>query len=66
MKVVLAIGGFDPSSGAGVTADARTIERAAAWPLTVATTLTVQSPARVHASHPVDAAILARRTPTSA
>lgn len=40
---VVAIGGFDPSCGAGVVADARSIEAMGALPLAVVTALTVQS-----------------------
>lgn len=40
---VVAIGGFDPSCGAGVVADARTLDAMGALPLAVVTALTVQS-----------------------
>lgn len=40
---VIAIGGFDPSCGAGVVADARSIAAMGATPLAVVTALTVQS-----------------------
>ncbi|MCC6526166.1 MAG: bifunctional hydroxymethylpyrimidine kinase/phosphomethylpyrimidine kinase [Polyangiaceae bacterium] len=41
--VVLAVGGLDPSGGAGVLADARAIALAGAWPAAVCASLTVQS-----------------------
>lgn len=41
--MVVAIGGFDPSCGAGVVADARSIDAMGALPLAVVTALTVQS-----------------------
>lgn len=41
--LVVAIGGFDPSCGAGVVADARSIEAMGALPVAVATAITVQS-----------------------
>lgn len=43
VPLVVAIGGFDPSCGAGVVADARSIEAMGALPLAVVTSLTVQS-----------------------
>jgi hydroxymethylpyrimidine/phosphomethylpyrimidine kinase len=43
VPAVLAIGGFDPSCGAGVVADARSIDAMGALPLAVTTALTVQS-----------------------
>lgn len=50
---VLAIGGLDPSCGAGIVADARTLERLEVMPLAVATAVTVQSGGGVRATHPV-------------
>jgi hydroxymethylpyrimidine/phosphomethylpyrimidine kinase len=47
---VVAIAGFDPSCGAGLVADARSIEAMGALPLAVATAITVQSGAGVRAS----------------
>ena len=41
--LVVAIGGFDPSCGAGVVADSRSIEAMGALPLAVVTAITVQS-----------------------
>lgn len=50
---VVAIGGFDPSCGAGVVADARSIEAMGALPLAVVTAVTVQSGAGLRQSSPV-------------
>jgi hydroxymethylpyrimidine/phosphomethylpyrimidine kinase len=50
---VLAIGGFDPSCGAGIVADVRSIEAMGAMPLAVATAITVQSGTGVRRSSPV-------------
>lgn len=56
--VVLAIGGLDPSGGAGILADARAIAAAGAHPACVATALTVQSTAGCVDVAPVDAEVL--------
>src|SRR5262245_24620081 len=48
--LVVAIAGFDPSCGAGLVADARSIEAMGALPLAVATAITVQSGSGVRAS----------------
>jgi len=50
---VVAIGGFDPSCGAGVVADARSIEAMGALPLAVVTAITVQSGSGVRSSSPL-------------
>jgi len=55
---VVAIGGFDPSCGAGVVADARSIEAMGAVPLAVATALTVQSGSGVRSSSAVRPALV--------
>lgn len=52
---VVAIGGLDPSCGAGIVADARSIEAMGAMPLVVATSLTVQSGSGVRGFSPVAA-----------
>src|ERR1700734_1005290 len=54
--VVLTIAGFDPSSGAGVTADIKTI---AAHGGACTTALTVQSTAGVRRVHPVESELVA-------
>ena len=53
--VVWAIGGLDPSGGAGILMDARAIASAGAHPAAVATVLTVQSTAGCADAQPVDA-----------
>ena len=52
--VVLTIAGFDPSSGAGVTADIKTIAAHGCYGVACITALTVQSTAGVKRVHPVD------------
>lgn len=51
--VVLTIAGFDPSSGAGVTADVKTIAAHACYGVACITALTVQSTKRVSRVEPV-------------
>lgn len=58
MRVGLAIGGLDPSSGAGIVADARAMRAAGIWPCTVAAALTVQSTRGVRGVHAVAAGIV--------
>lgn len=43
--VILAIGGSDPSGGAGIQADARAIQACGGWPVTAVTAVTVQNSA---------------------
>ena len=57
--VVLTIAGFDPSSGAGVTADIKTIAAHGCYGVAGITALTVQSTAAVRRVEPVDAELLA-------
>jgi hydroxymethylpyrimidine/phosphomethylpyrimidine kinase len=52
--IVLTIAGFDPSSGAGVTADIKTIAAHNCYGVSCITALTVQSTAGVRGVHPVD------------
>jgi len=52
--IVLTIAGFDPSSGAGVTADIKTIAAHNCYGVACITALTVQSTAGVRGVHPVD------------
>src|ERR1700678_73001 len=52
--VILTIAGFDPSSGAGVTADIKTIAAHGCYGVACITALTVQSTAGVQGVHPVD------------
>ena len=51
--VVLTIAGFDPSSGAGVTADVKTIAAHGCYGVACITALTVQSTAGVKRVEPV-------------
>jgi hydroxymethylpyrimidine/phosphomethylpyrimidine kinase len=57
--VVLTIAGFDPSSGAGVTADVKTIAAHGCYGVACITALTVQSTAGVRRVEPVDAGLVA-------
>jgi hydroxymethylpyrimidine/phosphomethylpyrimidine kinase len=52
--VVLTIAGFDPSSGAGITADIKTIAAHECFGISCITALTVQSTAGVRRVEPVD------------
>src|SRR5437016_6991593 len=56
--VVLTIAGFDPSSGAGITADVKTIAAHGCYGLAAITALTVQSTAGVRQVAPVDPNLL--------
>jgi hydroxymethylpyrimidine/phosphomethylpyrimidine kinase len=58
MKTVLTIAGFDPSSGAGVTADLMVFAAHGLFGTSAITSLTVQSTVGVAASHPVDARLV--------
>jgi hydroxymethylpyrimidine/phosphomethylpyrimidine kinase len=57
---VLVLGGLDPSGGAGLTADARTLFRCAALALPVATALTVQNRSGMRAVNPTPSDLIAR------
>jgi len=54
----LAIGGLDPSSGAGIAADLRAMRQAGVWGCAVCSTITVQSPRGLQSAHPVSPAQL--------
>ena len=56
--IVLSIAGYDPSSGAGVTADVQTIRAHGCYPLTCITALTVQTTQAVRKVEPVEASIV--------
>jgi hydroxymethylpyrimidine kinase / phosphomethylpyrimidine kinase / thiamine-phosphate diphosphorylase len=58
MPVVLTIAGSDPSGGAGIQSDLRTIERLGTIGLSAITALTVQNSQGVRQVHPVSAAVL--------
>jgi hydroxymethylpyrimidine/phosphomethylpyrimidine kinase len=57
--VVLTIAGFDPSSGAGITADIKTIAAHECYGISCITALTVQSTRGVRRVEPVDAKMVA-------
>lgn len=61
LPFVLAIGGFDPSCGAGIVADARSIDAMGAMPLAVATSVTVQSGRGVRSSKSVPAVLVTQQ-----
>lgn len=56
--VVLTIAGFDPSSGAGATADIKTIAAHGCYGVAALTALTVQSTSGVKRTQPIDIALL--------
>lgn len=56
--VVLTIAGFDPSSGAGVTADIKTIAAHGCYGVAAITAMTVQSTTAVRRVEPVSASLL--------
>lgn len=58
--VVLTIAGFDPSSGAGVSADIKTIAAHGCYGVGCVTALTVQSTAGVKRVEPVDSALVSQ------
>lgn len=58
MQTVLTIAGFDPSSGAGVTADLRVFASHSLFGSACITALTVQSPVNVVSTHPTAAAVV--------
>jgi hydroxymethylpyrimidine/phosphomethylpyrimidine kinase len=57
-KVALTIAGFDPSSGAGVTADLKVFEKHGIYGIAAITALTVQSTQGVEAVEPVSGRLL--------
>jgi hydroxymethylpyrimidine/phosphomethylpyrimidine kinase len=56
--VVLTIAGFDPSSGAGITADLKTFAAHNCYGVAAITALTVQNTQGASALHPVEASLL--------
>ena len=58
LKTVLTIAGFDPSSGAGVTADLAVMAAMGMFGTSCVTALTVQSTLGVKAVHAVDAGVV--------
>jgi hydroxymethylpyrimidine/phosphomethylpyrimidine kinase len=59
LMTILTIAGFDPSSGAGVTADLLVFAAHGYFGTACVTSLTVQSTLGVRASHPVEATLVA-------
>ena len=59
MQTVLTIAGFDPSSGAGVTADLKVFSAHGLFGTACITALTVQSTLGVRSTHPTSAAVVA-------
>ncbi len=59
-KVVLSIAGFDPSSGAGISADVKTAGAHGCFAITCPTALTVQSTQGVKAVEPLSPALVNR------
>ena len=57
-QVVLTIAGFDPSCGAGVTADTKTIAAHGCYGVACVTAVTVQSTAGVRRVEPLDASLV--------
>jgi hydroxymethylpyrimidine/phosphomethylpyrimidine kinase len=57
--IILTIAGFDPSSGAGITADIKTVAAHGCYGVSAITALTVQSTAGVSEVAPVDSKLLA-------
>jgi len=58
MPVVLSIAGFDPSSGAGITADIKAISAHGCYGVSCVTALTVQSTAELRRVEPINPQIL--------
>ena len=56
--VILTIAGFDPSSGAGITADVKTIAAHGCYGVACITALTVQSTSGVRRVEPIDPALI--------
>ncbi|WP_020406089.1 bifunctional hydroxymethylpyrimidine kinase/phosphomethylpyrimidine kinase [Hahella ganghwensis] len=56
--VILTIGGLDPSGGAGIHADVKTINHLGGHGASIVTTLTVQDSLQVYGQHPVSPDIL--------
>lgn len=61
LPVVLAIGGHDPSGGAGIQADIETISALGAHPVTAITALTVQDTVDVRSLHPIEPGLVSEQ-----
>ncbi|MGD0931668.1 MAG: hydroxymethylpyrimidine/phosphomethylpyrimidine kinase [Candidatus Korobacteraceae bacterium] len=64
--VVLSVAGYDPSSGAGITADIKTAASLGCYAVTCITTLTVQSTQGVFSVQPLAPELVARTLETLA
>src|SRR3954469_11288643 len=60
LPVVLSIAGYDPSSGAGITADVKTIAAHGCFGITCITSLTIQTTQGVSGVEPVRAEVVRR------
>ena len=60
LPVVLTIGGFDPSSGAGITADLKTFSAHNCYGVAAITALTIQNTQGTTACQGVDPSLLKR------
>jgi hydroxymethylpyrimidine/phosphomethylpyrimidine kinase len=58
VPVVLAIGGFDPSAGAGIAADLKTIAAHNCYGVAAITALTIQNTTGVSKVHPMDPTVI--------
>jgi len=63
-QYILAIAGFDPSSGAGLTSDIKTFEAHGLYGLSVCTTVTIQNDIDFKASHWVKPALILEQIDT--
>ena len=63
MRTVLTIAGFDPSSGAGITADLMVFSAHGLFGASAITALTVQSTRGVRSVHATEAAVLSVSLP---
>ncbi|MFT4572489.1 MAG: hydroxymethylpyrimidine kinase/phosphomethylpyrimidine kinase [Hyphomicrobiaceae bacterium] len=61
LPLVVAAGGLDPSAGAGILADVRTLEACGVQPCAVATAITVQSGRGLVSSKPVAASLVGQQ-----
>lgn len=59
-KIVLSIAGYDPSSGAGITADVKTAAAHGCFAVTCITALTIQTTQGVRGVEPVSAGVIRR------
>ena len=62
---ILAIGGSDPSGGAGIQADIKTITMLGGYAMTAITAVTVQNTLGVSATNPLPAALVGELAPVN-